>query len=417
MKDSFPGHFPPTKRDINRLWETCLFTVDANILLNLYRYSDSTRKEVLQVLKAIKDRIWLPHRAAQEYFNNRLAVIAQQEKAYEEAIKTIQTLQGDLSNARQHPFLSDKLMQKLSVVLEEVVAELEGNKGVHANRTQADEIQEAIGNLFSGRVGAPYSDEHLEKLCKEGEDRYARKVPPGYKDDGKDEPSSPVLSKYRKYGDLIIWRQIIDKANEVKKGVIFVNDDKKDDWYLIFRGKTLGPRPELISEFLHESGQSFYMYQADRFLEYAADHLKQAITPASVDEIRDLRRQDLARRNRLLTLREEEIMLRTRASETEQRLSASQARMAVLLEKAKELQHWQVIRQDRLSASEANDSERIDEIFMSKKNAEVVEIELRQLRQELEAVQKEYVMQQAMHQKVRSELERITQQGRERENL
>lgn len=416
MKNSFPGHFPPSKRDINRLWDSCLFTVDANILLNLYRYSDTTRKEVLQVFKAIKDRIWLPHRAAQEYFNNRLAVIAQQEKAYEEAIKTIQALQGDLSNARQHPFLSDKLMQKLSAVLEEVVAELEGNKGVHANRTQADEIQEAIGGLFSGRVGAPYSDELLENICREGEDRYARKVPPGYKDEGKDE-TSPVLSKYRKYGDLIIWHQIMDKANEVKKGIVFVNDDKKDDWYLIFRGKTLGPRPELISEFLEKCGQSFYMYQADRFLEFTADHLKQQITPASVNEIRDLRRQDLARRNRLLKLREEEAMLRAEAREAEHRLSASQARMAVLLQKAKELQHWQAIRQERLSASDVQDSERLDEMFMSKKNAEVAETELRQLRQELEAIQREYAMHQAMHQKVRSELERITEQGRERENL
>ena len=28
-------------------------------------------------------------------------------------------------------------------------------------------------------------------------------------------------------GDLVVWRQIIDRAIEAKKGVIFVNDDKK----------------------------------------------------------------------------------------------------------------------------------------------------------------------------------------------
>jgi hypothetical protein len=369
------------------------------------------------MFNAIKERLWLPHRAAQEYFNNRLTVIAQQEKAYEEAIKTIQSLHGDLSNTRQHPFLSDKLMQKLSAVLEEVVAELERNKGVHANRTQADEIQEAIGNLFSGRVGTPYSGEQLENIYREGVDRYTRKVPPGYKDDGKNEPSSPVLSEHRKYGDLIIWRQIIDKASEVKKGIIFVNDDRKEDWYLIFRGKTLGPRPELIGEFLEKCGHSFYMYQADRFFEFAADHLKQTITPSSVNEIRDLRRQDLERRDRLLKLRSEEAMLKTKTRDTEHHLSALKARLAGLMEKAKELQRWQAACQERLSVSEAKDSEKLEEMLMSTKSAEVAETELRQVRQELESRQSEYAMHQAMYQKVRSELERITEQGRERENL
>ena len=89
---------------------------------------------------------------------------------------------------------------------------------------------------------------------------------PGYKDDGKDEATSSGPTNYRKYGDLVVWRQIIDRAIEAKKGVIFVNDDKKEDWWLVFRGKTLGARPELICEFLEKTGQGFYMYQADRFL-------------------------------------------------------------------------------------------------------------------------------------------------------
>src|SRR5271157_1543664 len=112
MKKTFPGYFPPTNKEADRLWENCLFTLDANILLNLYRYSDKTRNEFIMVLKTMKDRLWLPHRAAQEYFENRLTVISQQEKAYDDAVKTIQALRADLTNMRQHPFLSEKLMQK-----------------------------------------------------------------------------------------------------------------------------------------------------------------------------------------------------------------------------------------------------------------------------------------------------------------
>ena len=62
MKKHFPGHFSPTKSEIKLLWENCIFVVDTNILLNLYRYSDATRKEFLQILDKIKERLWLGFR-------------------------------------------------------------------------------------------------------------------------------------------------------------------------------------------------------------------------------------------------------------------------------------------------------------------------------------------------------------------
>jgi hypothetical protein len=96
---------------------------------------------------------------------------------------------------------------------------------------------------------------------------------------------------------------------------------------------------------------------------------------------------------------------------------ALQARMAGLREKAKELQRWQAACQERLPVSEAKDSEKLDEMLMSMKSAEVAEMELRKVSQELEAFQREYTMHQAMYQRVRSELVRLTEQGRERENL
>jgi hypothetical protein len=394
MKKNFPGHFQPTKGEIDRLWENCLFTIDTNILLNLYRYSDSTRNEVIQVLKAMKDRLWLPHRAAQEYFNNRLIVISQQEKAYEEAIKTLNTLQSDLSNARQHPFLSEELMQKLSTILKEVVCELGVNKDIHAKRTQSDEIQQAIGDLFNDRVGHSYSEEQLDEICKEGDERYTRKTPPGYKDDGKDETASPGLAKYRKYGDLIIWKQIIDKANDDKKDIIFVNDDKKEDWWHIFKGKTLGPRPELISEFLECCGQNFYMYQADRFFEFAAEHLKQKMTPASVDEIRDLSRSDLARQHRIMRLQEEEEMLRARVHEVQKHIEVSSSRMDFLQKKVAEMEHWKNLSYERLAVSAGEDQEILDKYLELKKNSEMAEMELNRLHNEIAMLEREYMMSQ-----------------------
>ena len=87
MKDLFPGHFKESEKNLKQVWDSCIFVFDANILLNFYRYSDSTRREFLQLLQKIQERVWLPNRAAEEYLNNRLSVIDQQERSYDETAK------------------------------------------------------------------------------------------------------------------------------------------------------------------------------------------------------------------------------------------------------------------------------------------------------------------------------------------
>lgn len=403
MKNSFPGYFPPTTREIEDLWENCLFTLDTNILLNLYRYSDSTRKEILQILHAMKDRLWLPHRAAKEYFFNRLGVISQQEKAYEDAIKTIETFQGDLSNSRQHPFLTENLMAKLTEVLKEVTSELRVNKNVHAKRTHADEIQQAISELFDGRVGPSYSEAQLDDICKEGDERYNRKTPPGYKDDGKNETASPGLAKYRRFGDLIIWKQILEKSNEAGKGIIFVNDDKKEDWWLIFRGKTLGPRPELVDEFLASCNQSFYMYQADRFFELAAKHVKQAINPASVSEIRDLIKSDIELQKRLSMAINEVEMLQLRVAENQSKTAKTVFELDFLVKQAEEFAQRKKVLSGIISESKVPNQENLARLEDLYQQSEVIEMQIHKLRSDLAVLERE----QEMNQRKLSDLDRF----------
>ena len=38
--------------------------LDANVLLNLYRYPEPARKDLFKVLNKIKERIWVPYHAA-----------------------------------------------------------------------------------------------------------------------------------------------------------------------------------------------------------------------------------------------------------------------------------------------------------------------------------------------------------------
>lgn len=292
MKDLFPGHFKESQENLREAWGSCIFVFDANILLNLYRYSDTTRNEFLRLLEKIKDRVWLPHRAAEEYLNNRLSVIDQQEQSYDSTIKSINSLKSDLDNARQHPFVSKQTMGEVDSVFNALCEELLSNKKVHTQRISNDEIKDSISQIFENRVGSPFDEEKLDKLIVDGEERYKQKIPPGFKDSSKSSESEVFTEKCRKYGDLIVWKQVLEHSSEISKGVVLVTDDKKEDWWERFKGKTVGPRPELVKEFKDNTNNTFHMYQADRFLELARENLGEQVSPEIVEEIREVRRRD-----------------------------------------------------------------------------------------------------------------------------
>jgi len=61
MKESFKEYYKPTEKEFKNLWDNCEFIFDANVLLNIYRYSSETTEEFLDVLKKVQDRVWIPH--------------------------------------------------------------------------------------------------------------------------------------------------------------------------------------------------------------------------------------------------------------------------------------------------------------------------------------------------------------------
>ena len=313
MKSKFPGYFKPTDEEIEQLWENATFTIDANVLLNLYRYSDETKEELLKIFEKIKERVWIPNQAAKEFFENKLSVISQQEKAYDSAFSAMNSIENEFRNSRQHPFISDKLLKKFSTLTKEICKELEKNKKSHTNRILKDDILGRIEELFSDKVGDPFSDEEAVELVKIGEERFSQKIPPGFKDAKKSDNSE---QSFRRFGDFFVWKQILNYSKENNQSVILVTDDRKEDWWTRFKGKTLQPRPELIREFKSETQNKFHMYQSDRFLEFAIKFLKEEVKQEAINEIRELRKSDEKRvlhqlqfEKQYLKLREMEKML------------------------------------------------------------------------------------------------------------
>lgn len=287
MRSIFPGYFRPTDAGYKALWKHGIFVVDANVVLNLYRYSTETRKQLEATLRSLKTRLFIPHQAAREFLRNRLSVTAGQADEYTRAITRLNELAGTLSDRKKHPYLEELELPRFTETVNRLRELLEGQRTALLDRLSNDEILEFVDSIFEDTTGQPFDDAALAALGAEGERRYKARIPPGFKDAKKDESGDP----YRKYGDLILWKQLIAYAKENKKPVVFVTDDNKEDWWLEQSGKTIGPRAELREEFIAEVKQDFWMYTVDRFVEEAARFAKTQVSERVIAEIKEVRKE------------------------------------------------------------------------------------------------------------------------------
>jgi hypothetical protein len=71
MFDGFEGYRKPSAQQQRDALRTALVVVDANVLLNLYRYTATTRDDLFAVLSTVGDRLWVPHQVMREFWRNR----------------------------------------------------------------------------------------------------------------------------------------------------------------------------------------------------------------------------------------------------------------------------------------------------------------------------------------------------------
>lgn len=293
MKEKFSEYYKISEAELKKHWEEDIFSFDANVLLNLYRYTPKTRDAFFNLLEKIKDRIWIPYQAALEYQRNRLIVINAQKEAYKEIREVLEKKKGEieskLNSFKKHPYLqATELKMQIESAFEAIGKDLDKLESNHPDYLTEDPIWERLTNLLKGKIGEDFSKEDLDKICKEGKKRYEESIPPGYMDF----KSKKNESEKNLYGDLLIWKQLIEKTKTLKGSIILITDDLKEDWWYKFQGKTISPRPELIKEFKDETKKRINIYQADKFLELANSTLQQKTTKEAIEEIRRIRVED-----------------------------------------------------------------------------------------------------------------------------
>ncbi|MDX2370542.1 MAG: PIN domain-containing protein [Colwellia sp.] len=286
MKQEFNWYFKPSDDEVDEIWKNGILTVDANVLLDLYRYHESTRTSILESLKNFEGTLWVSRQASEEFFRNRNKVIMSSNKTFKDANgevdklqSTIESTVNQLKGNRIIPEdVANQLLKDILPGITTAKDKISEIKGEHPNYLVDDTLLEKVTTLFNGSVGKDFSEQEYIELVKEAEERKNKKIPPGYLDSDKDGD--------RPYGDFLLWRQILNHAKENSKPILFVTSERKEDWWEKISGKTIGPRMELLREAEAYSGQRVMVYQTDRFLEFSSQRKGQAVNEKAVDEIR-----------------------------------------------------------------------------------------------------------------------------------
>ncbi|AUB55248.1 hypothetical protein BK007_03940 [Methanobacterium subterraneum] len=266
------------KPDLEKLWQECVFVFDANILLDLY-YNKKVYINFISILEnKIPDRIWMPYQVGLEYHINRVDGVKKTSGDYNNFTNGIKGLKGikktfkklsedhsiDLSKYMDINEISENLND-----IENISNELTSKVNETPDFLTDDIIMNKLHEIFEGKTGKQYSNTELNEIYDQGKIRNENKIPPSFKDKG--------------YGDLVLWKQIIDHALENKKPIILVTGDSKKDWWLTSNKDPLCPHPTLIKEFLETVKKDFYMYKLSDFLRESKTYLGTEIENKTIE--------------------------------------------------------------------------------------------------------------------------------------
>lgn len=268
MKTTFAGWYAKTPEQLKALWDNALLVPDTNILLHLLRHSEEVRGQLMEVFERNRHSLWIPYQVGAEFQRRRLDVQQQALDAYDRLGGGLSTFvnqaKNNLNQYRAHPVIEiERELAALDIFLSDFQQRMAAARATHpANEFNMSFAK--VTELFAGRVGTKPTPERIAAIHKDGADRYAKKIPPGFEDAKKSAEGGD------KFGDLVIWMEMMEKAKIDKRSIIFVTDDGKSDWWHIHQGKKMGPHPALIEEFLAHTGQEFHIYELLQFLRYAA---------------------------------------------------------------------------------------------------------------------------------------------------
>jgi hypothetical protein len=271
----FIGYRVPSDAEVDDALAAAVVAIDANVLLNLYRFREQTASDLLKVLERLGDRLIVPHQALREFWRHRQRSPASPRAATATAEEALTRATSTLSRTletwgKQVGLAADELTTLLARV-EAFGAELQTNLGAvygdtGARRPHDDPILAKLEELLAGRVTEPLSAEDWNECVAEARRRIEAEEPPGYRDRAKEGGETPEGGA----GDYLVWYQATRHAAKADRDLVIVTADEKEDWWWRQRDTFLGPRPELTLEYFRLCGRRLYLLRPSDLLTRAS---------------------------------------------------------------------------------------------------------------------------------------------------
>lgn len=291
LTDGFEDYLAPSDEEYKAALTSGLVVLDANVLLNLYRFEARARSDFIGLFKKLQARIWVPHQAAAEFWANRGDVIATRNTIPDQVLQELGTAgqhameainawarRVALSEAR-----SDAAREAIQAGIQEateVIREVSASDlNAEGDADGRDPILAQLAEVLDGRVGDELPAEELADAIAEGQRRVEAGRPPGYKDAAKERRGGTS------YGDYLVWAQTLREAVRQGCDVLLVTGDVKEDWWLIREGKRIGPRVELAQEFRQKTGKRLLMMRPEVFLKRGSQLTGLSLGQESIAEI------------------------------------------------------------------------------------------------------------------------------------
>lgn len=285
-----------------------IIILDTNYLLDILRYPTNVATKYLNALEKVCKNIYIPYLVALE-FNFQKSNIKKRKKQQVDDYKnhidnSISKLRENINKidlindtTEKESFTSnlieitENFHKKLKIAVE---------KNLETAITNEEQnIYDRLIDIIGDKIGEEYSQQDIDKIEKEGITRYEQGIPPGFSDEEKGKDGELTRSygkiKYqKKYGDLIIWKDILKYSQAIKNAskVIFITNDgtsnKKHDLMYRVGSMTVGPHISLLNEMKIEAKKDLYILSNVNFIQQASkltdDEIDNLIESTSMHE-------------------------------------------------------------------------------------------------------------------------------------
>lgn len=310
LRSAFAEWYGPREEEIEEFLAEATIALDANVLLALYRVGGPQRSDLMRVLRKVSDRLLVPYQSALEYQRNRLTVAWSQQKIYDtieklgtekftEAIETTEALLRDLRKQAIESLRDKEISSVIASGFDTTIARIqavanERREQMHGEfaklrETHAidfatirvnDPIRAELDTIITDdRIGTKPNAETEASRREQASERGRSAIPPGYID----------FQKSGGVGDCLIWFELLEYAKSRQRPILFITDDRKEDWYERLHGETVGPRVELRAEMLEIASQQYHQTTVDQFLRLAKKYLQVDVSDETINQYRSSR--------------------------------------------------------------------------------------------------------------------------------